>query len=669
MGIIDKDIVEAIDYVWNNNFDKADLILSSKAAYIPRYSLHYAETAFLKSFITANESDTEIALKRLKDTRELSENCIKLLESHKIPTNYPSSITTKQDFKNYLLDSKIVLGDSLYMLAVLQVVRDQKFKGIFNLRKSWKIFEDCLKQVKHDESNQIQYSPDLLECLHFGAGFFFFAISIIPQKFLKFVELVGFKADRDQGLAYIRDISNKNGIRAPFGTMVILFNNLLLPRGLYNPASQLKEAELIIEKNLERYPQGSLFQVMASHCYRKQCRIDLGVECMERAIANCSNLAKAPLIYKYELAACYCVKTEWNKAIPIFETLIQEENFQIRALCALQLAAAYIINNDKKKGLDLLGKMKLYAKKSSTVDTVIVRQAQRYLASGGRFAAFEIMYIRRDMAKMEKNMAKIVLDMLNEIAKSVGVYEKLPANAVASNAANQASAFFAKTFSFGKKKEETNAPAQVIVSESLINDRAAYLILKGAILKGIEKFDESMECFQEIIAMQSQITEKFYIPYTYYEMSESYYNKKETSKAMDLIIKCNSISNYDWEDPLKVRLRVTLDQLKRDGNAKGLIEMMEEEEDSHVDMDPSLSDDSLPSSQPTNRSSSPVFEKHNIAKQPNADGATSSDDQEFTEYITKHLSKKSSISSPSIIDDQESKNNNTKPRPFEKSVL
>jgi len=29
--------------------------------------------------------------------------------------------------------------------------------------------------------------------------------------------------------------------------------------------------------------------------------------------------------------------------------------------------------------------------------------------------------------------------------------------------------------------------------------------------------------------------------------------------------KCNNISSYDWEDPLKVRLRVTIDQLKKGG--------------------------------------------------------------------------------------------------------
>lgn len=33
----------------------------------------------------------------------------------------------------------------------------------------------------------------------------------------------------------------------------------------------------------------------------------------------------------------------------------------------------------------------------------------------------------------------------------------------------------------------------------------------------------------------------------------------------EAIKKCNNISGYAWEDPLKVRLRVTMDQLKKGG--------------------------------------------------------------------------------------------------------
>ncbi len=48
------------------------------------------------------------------------------------------------------------------------------------------------------------------------------------------MELAGFKADREAGLHFIRDIHKNGGIRGPFAIMLLLFNDLLLPRGLAN---------------------------------------------------------------------------------------------------------------------------------------------------------------------------------------------------------------------------------------------------------------------------------------------------------------------------------------------------------------------------------------------------------------------------------------------------
>jgi hypothetical protein len=46
--------------------------------------------------------------------------------------------------------------------------------------------------------------------------------------------MAGFKADREAGLHYIREVQKSGGIRGPFATIGLLFNNLLLPRGVAN---------------------------------------------------------------------------------------------------------------------------------------------------------------------------------------------------------------------------------------------------------------------------------------------------------------------------------------------------------------------------------------------------------------------------------------------------
>jgi tetratricopeptide (TPR) repeat protein len=391
--------------------------------------------------------------------------------------------------------------------------------------------------------------------LNFGAGFFLFAMSIIPQKFLKLVELVGFRADRDLGLKYIRDCHDAGGARAPFATIVLLFNNLLLPRGLANPAKYLREADALIKESLVKYPEGSLIQVMGSHCARKQCNIDEGIKFMEDAIENCKSLNASPLIYKYELANCFAMKLNWSEAAKHFEPLVNEEKFQVRALCALQLATCYHMMGEREKSAALFARIPSYVKKNSSVDPIVAHQAARFASNGGWFSAFELLYIRRDLAKMERQVPEI-LQLLEKQAGNTNATKPVTVDV---NAKKGFAGFANKLSSLSISK-----PKNEVVDHS-IDDRAAYLLIKGALLKSSDKVDDAIQCFREVIRLEPVIKEKYYVPYCLFELGESLYQKGNLKEAQEAMKRCNNISGYDWEDPLKVRLRVTIDQLKKGG--------------------------------------------------------------------------------------------------------
>lgn len=546
------DIIEGINFIWNNKFSEAEQIFATKKDTNPRHALHYAEVAFLRSFITADTTDTETAVSRLKEAKKLAEHNLKYFEKGAVPPN--TTVADKAEFANVFLDCRVVFGDTLYMLAVLQLTRDSKLKGALNMRKSWKVFEESLKAVQ--DSKDHVHNEELVRCLNFGAGFFFFAMSIIPQKFLKLVELIGFRADRDLGLKYIRDCHDAGGIRAPFATIVLLFNNLLLPRGLANPAKYLREADVLIKESLIKYPEGSLIQVMGSHCARKQCDIDGGIKFMEEAIDNCKSLNASPLIYKYELANCFAMKLNWAEAAKHFEPLINEEKFQVRALCALQLAGCYHMMGEREKANAMFKRVPAFAKKNSSVDPIVEHQAARFSNNGAWFSAFEMLYIRRDLAKMERNIPEI----LQLLEKQAGNTNALKPVTVDVNAKKGFAGFANKlsSLSIGKPKKEEPV-------DYSIDDRAVYLLIKGALLKSAEKVDEAIECFREVIRLEPVIREKYYVPYCLFEFGECMYQKGNLKEAQEAMKKCNNISGYDWEDPLKVRLRVTIDQLKKGG--------------------------------------------------------------------------------------------------------
>lgn len=549
------EVLKGVHCIWNNRFDEAEEIFKPLKEQNPRYSLHYAESIFLRSFITADSEDTAASMERLKVAKDLAENHIKAYEKGVDPLDPLKKLNGNIDMINKLLDARIVYGEALYSIAVLQMTRDAKLKGAFNLRKSWKVFEKALKESKTVKDVEIE--PEIVKCLQFGAGFFLFAISIIPTKFLKFVELAGFKADRDAGLHYVKECQKHGGVRGPYSTMLLLFNNLLLPRGLANASSYLIEADELIMESLVKFPNGSLFHVMGSHCARKQCDIDKGIKLMETALDNSKHFKCAPLIYRYELANCYCMKLEWQKAAELYLPLIDEQKFQVRIICCLQLGSCYMMLGQKDKAMAVFNKMMTMSGKKSHFDPVVLRQTKRYIANGANFAAFELLYLRRDLAKMIPIMSS-VLKSLDEIAKATKANEpvvpKIPVKQTTEK----------KGFSFaGLSKLANQITKKKDATDYVYDDRASYLLMKSSILKALGNQDDAIECLKEIISMQDNLIEKLYIPYCLYELGESYYVKGMLKEAEEMMVKCSKINGYDWEDPLKIRLKVTMDQLKK----------------------------------------------------------------------------------------------------------
>jgi len=211
---------------------------------------------------------------------------------------------------------------------------------------------------------------------------------------------------------------------------------------------------------------------------------------------------------------------------------------------------------EREKAIALLKRVPTFAKKNSSVDPIVERQAARFVSNGGWFAAFEMLYIRRDLAKMER----IVPELLEILEKQAANTNALKPVTVDVNSKKGLAGFANKLSSLSIGKSKKDEPV-----DHSIDDRAVYLLIKGALLKSAEKVDDAIECFREVIRLEPVIREKYLVPYCLFEFGECMYQKGSLKEAQEAMKKCNNISGYDWEDPLKVRLRVTIDQLKKGG--------------------------------------------------------------------------------------------------------
>jgi len=153
---------------------------------------------------------------------------------------------------------------------------------------------------------------------------------------------------------------------------------------------------------------------------------------------------------------------------------------------------------------------------------------------------------------MEKETPEL-LQLLEKVAAEVGATNPIAADTKKESIFSQKF----KALSLSKPKQE--------VADYTADNRASYLMLKGSMLKALNKNEEAIACFREVIQLDNWLKEKYYVPYTLFELAECYYHNDHIKEAQETLKKCNNLSGYAWEDPLKVRLRVTMDQLKNGG--------------------------------------------------------------------------------------------------------
>lgn len=322
---------------------------------------------------------------------------------------------------------------------------------------------------------------------------------------------------------------------------------------------------------------------MASQSSRKQLNLTASREHARIALESARALGREPTFLAYEFGTVHVMMLQWAEGACLLERLLLQPGFRVRGTCALQIAGCYAMLGQFDKATEMWKRIPTLTGKSSSVDQYVLGWAARYLQNGGHFSLFEIVYILRNLAKMTSVLDQCLV-LLNQQATAAGIlnpdgslvpaatsthHAPEPTSAPAASPPPQQGKFAKglKAFkSMATTAMKTVARKKDAGSLDFTNDgRAAYLLLKGAMLKYKRNLadEEAIACLNEIATMKDVLIEKWYVPYSYYELCESYFFMGKPEIAAAMLKKCISCKDFAWEDPLKMRIRVTADQLKR----------------------------------------------------------------------------------------------------------
>ncbi|XP_037086227.1 tetratricopeptide repeat protein 39C-like [Pollicipes pollicipes] len=279
-----------------------------------------------------------------------------------------------------LLERQIVVADCQVCAAVLNFLQQDLgscVKGSWGLRRAWKTYDRIYGQISA-MYRQVQQevpvdaaepgepagceppplparpllptsssSPSLSAFLRCGAvsaeavralmgsvslgyGLFQLCVSLLPSKFVKVVQLLGFQSDRSAALAALMFCRTSRDMRAPLASLALLWYHSvvrpLLSLDGRNVAAGVATSELLLRETAGRYGQAALFQFFRGRVLRLQSDLEGAIAAYEVA-ASQGQQQEVRLLCLHEIGWCRLLQLDWVGAFVAFSELAQQSRW------------------------------------------------------------------------------------------------------------------------------------------------------------------------------------------------------------------------------------------------------------------------------------------------------------------------------------------------------
>lgn len=370
-------------------------------------------------------------------------------------------------------------------------------------------------------------------------------LSILPPALTKILSVLGFDADREQGLLYLRQVHDYGGRNYGNATFMLCLNYLFIPRALQGREKNLIEVKPILERTQSILSESGFFRFINSHYCLKSGDVSGAIENLQQAI-NILNesMGSRPHNLLFELASCQLITFNFEKASEVLQQLLEsEKEFDTKGISALALAVCKIKLGDKDGANQLIKNLEKYTSKNSRIDKFtlekidlfkqIQTEDEKHLLA--LVSVFQIMYLRRDLANLTAQYAEPLYQMFVEVCSAV------------------------------KTDEKSKIHGDI---------QSGIAVVKGQFLRQIGKREESQEEFKRALTFDGKIKyEKQWVAFSYYEIAESIYlnevsGETNATKKIELLNevkknleKCNKLSGYPFEEVLHSRAKLAQKQV------------------------------------------------------------------------------------------------------------
>jgi len=307
----------------------------------------------VKSLMTFEPEDMQVAMECCQYTKRIA-GCLRKKKS-RLSTLLPQPKSTIREYSLVQQHAELVYAESILLKSILGILYAGDTIGLvreaMNLRTAYVVLGELLRMLEAaDEAVELAnrdgrpsakaVDQDLRSGVYFGMGCCMLVLSLLEPRMLRFMEGVGFAADRRQALrlferagGWTRDKVEprigalQEGARRPLCDLAILLYHLVIPTSVPLPDVDLTLADRVLSWNLHRFPQGTFYLFFSSLLYGSQALPEKAIECFRTAIDSQREYKQLHHLCFWRLSLTYLGMGEYDRALACYDVLVRESNW------------------------------------------------------------------------------------------------------------------------------------------------------------------------------------------------------------------------------------------------------------------------------------------------------------------------------------------------------
>uniref|UniRef100_A0A8K9WVF1 Tetratricopeptide repeat protein 39B n=1 Tax=Oncorhynchus mykiss TaxID=8022 RepID=A0A8K9WVF1_ONCMY len=247
----------ALNLVLNNKFSEALDLLKPWWKDSMYHALGYSSILVMQAAMTFEHRDIQTAMAVIK---EALTTCQRFRKRNSVVESI-SSLVTKQSndhLREEEMHAEICYAECLLQKATLTFVQDENMisfiKGGIKIRTSFQIYKECQNILNVTQDHSSESFRQFEGGVRLGIGSFNLMLSLLPQRILRLLEVIGFSGNRDFGLSQLREGAASHGLRAVLSVLTLLLYHTYVTLILGTGEGNLVEAEALLGPYLEKFP-------------------------------------------------------------------------------------------------------------------------------------------------------------------------------------------------------------------------------------------------------------------------------------------------------------------------------------------------------------------------------------------------------------------------------